>query len=240
VRSTVRSCLSCVGIMILLVSVSGYQDLAWAERGEEATQLKLVEFGITMSLTGNFVRAESAFVSVLSLVTMDPRALTNLGNLHLIRGEPETALVFYDQAHLSDSTDAGILLNRSIAHMLMGDEVRARRDAASALRLSGGLANANALLGLRNLAPQEKPAKGAESPYLSPDEVQALLMAAASSVPGDSTIPGDSDSLGVPPGSTAGGAGGPSTSVKRPSTWRPAGLRAADQQNIATILYWKR
>ncbi len=237
---TVRRCLYRAGALILLVSLPGHPNEPRAEIRNPENQIRLVEFGITMSLTGDFVRAESVFVSLLSLVTMDPRALTNLGNIHLIRGEPEAALVFYDQALRADSTDPGILLNRSIARMLIGDEIQARRDAALALRLSGGLANANALLGLRNLAPQTKPVKGAERPYLSPNEVQALLTDAASSVPVDSTSPGDSGSAGVLPDSTAGRSGEPSASTRKLTTWRPAGLRAADQQNIATILYWKR
>lgn len=238
--SKVRQRSLCVTFVVLFLSVPNSRHGFRAEVVDPKNQARVVEFGITMALTGGLVRAESAFVSVLSNATLDPRALTGLGNLCLLRGEPETAVVFYEQAFHADTIDAGILLNRSIAWMVLGDEVKARRDAARALRLTGGLAGANSLLGLQNLTPQSKPVKGADRPYLSPEEVETLLTAASNAIPADTVLSADSTGKGELPDSSSGSAEDSLMLSVRPRTWRPAGLRAADQQSIATILYWKR
>src|SRR6266481_7519779 len=54
------------------------------------------EYGIALALAGADARAESAFVSLLSHVPGDARALNNLGNTHLLRGDLDVALAFYE------------------------------------------------------------------------------------------------------------------------------------------------
>ena len=65
------------------------------------------EYGVTLAIGGEEARAESVFVTMLSHTRGDARALNNLGNLRLLRGETGVALAFYDRALRGDSLDAG-------------------------------------------------------------------------------------------------------------------------------------
>src|SRR6266850_1677647 len=71
------------------------------------------EYGVTLAVSGEEARAESIFVTMLSHTRGDARALNNLGNLRLLRGETGVALAFYERALRGDSLDAGIHLNRA-------------------------------------------------------------------------------------------------------------------------------
>ena len=73
------------------------------------------DYGVTLAITGEAARAESVFVTMLSHTRGDSRALNNLGNLRLLRGETGVALAFYERALRGDSLDAGIQLNRAAA-----------------------------------------------------------------------------------------------------------------------------
>src|SRR5437867_5274750 len=103
------------------------------------------EYGVSLAISGEQARAESIFVSMLSHTRGDSRALNNLGNLRLLRGETGVALAFYDRALRGDSLDAGIHLNRATALMMIGDEVRASEAFAIGVRLAGGVERAPAL-----------------------------------------------------------------------------------------------
>src|SRR5512142_133840 len=85
---------------------------------------------------------------MLSHTRGDARALNNLGNLRLLRGETGVALAFYERALRGDSLDAGIHLNRATALMLIGDHDRAARAFTLGVRLAGGLDQAQSLMGL--------------------------------------------------------------------------------------------
>jgi tetratricopeptide (TPR) repeat protein len=185
------------------------------------------EYGITLAMMGHGARAESVFVSLLSHAPGDPRA--NLGNVHVMRGELEVALGFYDWALRRDSTDAGIRLNRATALLLMGEEERAREEATIGVRQAGGARAAATLLGLRPEGPAAATVgKAAEKAFVSKEEIRALLNAAAAGVPADS--------------SRGAGRGGGSTGGerKKPPTWRSGGARAGAESEVAAILYWKR
>src|SRR5947207_3786352 len=82
------------------------------------------EYGVTLAISGEEARAESIFVTMLSHTRGDARALNNLGNLRLLRGETGVALAFYERALRGDSLDPGIHLNRATALMLIGDKDR--------------------------------------------------------------------------------------------------------------------
>lgn len=190
-----------------------------------ATGEAQAEYGVTLALSGEGARAESVFVSLLSNSRGAARALNNLGNLRLVRGEFGVALAFYDRALRGDSLDAGILMNRATALLLMGDEPRANAAAAEAVRLAGGVDAAGALVGLkREGAPA---AKAAQSAYVNKDEIRSLLQSAAAGVPTDTTR-----AKGAPPGDAG--------KKKTTPTWRSAGARASDASDAATVLYWKR
>jgi predicted Zn-dependent protease len=179
--------------------------------------------GVTLAMSGEVTRAESVFVSMLSNTRGDTRALNNLGNLRLLRGELGVALAFYDRALRGDSLDAGIQLNRAIALMLMGDEARAQQAAGTGVRLAGGVDQAQALLGLRA---EDAQGRASRQAYVNRAEVRALLRKAAASVPSDTTH------IGAPDSAVSG--------TRKAPTWRSAGPRAADQSDAAVVLYWKR
>ena len=187
-----------------------------------------MDYGITLAMTGNLARAESVFVSLLAPGHGDSRAFNNLGNLELLRGEVEVALAFYERALRSDSADAGIRLNRSVALMLLGREEDSRDEAALGVKMAGGLQPASALLGLHAPDSTGTETRGAERAFVSPDEVRAMLSAAAHGVPRDSTA--------------RAGGGAPRTRPDRRQTptWRSGGPRAAQDSDAHAILYWKR
>src|SRR5690349_23088275 len=106
------------------------------------------EYGVTLAVSGEEARAESIFVTMLSHTKGDARALNNLGNLRLLRGEAGVALAFYERALRGDSMDAGIHLNRATALMLIGDKDRSAASFARGVNLAGGVDQAEALLGL--------------------------------------------------------------------------------------------
>lgn len=184
------------------------------------------QMGVTLAMSGQTARAESVFVSLLSDVRGDARALNNLGNLRLLRGDLGVALAFYDRALRGDTTDAGIHLNRATALMLMGDDARAQEAAACGVKLAGGLEKAETLLGLRSESSRGELRKAAEKKYVSKDEVRAMLLQASKGVPSESEKPGSKD--GVAPGTK-----------KKAPTWRSAGPRATDASDAAVVLYWK-
>src|SRR5262245_61618575 len=83
------------------------------------------EYGGTLAVSGEEARAESLFITMLSHTRGDARALNNLGNIRLLRGETGVALAFYERALRGDSLDAGIHLNRATGLLLIGDKERA-------------------------------------------------------------------------------------------------------------------
>lgn len=182
------------------------------------------EYGVTLAISGEQARAESIFVSMLSHTRGDSRALNNLGNLRLLRGETGVALAFYERALRGDSLDAGIHLNRATALMLLGDQQRSERAFATGVKLAGGVDRAQALLGL---TPEKQPTeKAARKTVIDPEQLRAMLKHAATAVPRDSLKLLDSNV-----------ASGP---AKRNSAWRSAGARASDGEDTPMILYWKR
>jgi tetratricopeptide (TPR) repeat protein len=182
------------------------------------------DYGVNLAITGEATRAESVFVSMLSHTRGDARALNNLGNIRLLRGEAGVALAFYDRALRADSIDAGIYLNRATAFMVIGDDARAHQSFQTGVKLAGSLEHAQALLGL----PPEKVAtdKAASKTAIDPEQLRAMLQKAATSVPKDSVH-------------TTGKSSSANAASKQPSAWRSAGARGSDGSGAPQILYWK-
>lgn len=200
---------------------------ALATREDAATQSRRAEYGVTLAMTGQYREAELAFASLLSASPGDARALANLGNLRVVRGELGVALAFYDRALLSGENEAGIILNRATTLMLMGDRERAETEAARGIALAGGEGAAEQLLGLPSVLP-DTTARASGKPFMSRQQIRDLLQAASRRVPGRTMK-----------------ASTPADSIRsdrtRPATrWRNAGARAADGGEIASLLYWKR
>ena len=183
------------------------------------------EYGVTLAVSGEEARAESIFVTMLSHTRGDARALNNLGNLRLLRGETGVALAFYERALRGDSLDAGIHLNRATALMMIGDERRSEQAFAIGVKLAGGVERAQALLGL---PPEKQPTeRAARKTAIDSEQLRAMLRRAATAVPKDSVRLLDS-------------AVGSGSAGKRPSAWRSAGARASDGSDTPQLLYWKR
>ena len=172
------------------------------------------------------------FISVLSEDPENAGTLNNLGNLHLARGDVDVALAFYHTAALADSTDAGIVLNRSIALMLLGNEAGAEAEAARGLEMAGGAEAARIILGLPGCEQQDETTKAADRAFLTQEEIAALLDAAASSVPSDTTASASVDSVSAISETTT-------ETAKQAKTWRSAGPRASEGSELSTMLYWK-
>jgi Tfp pilus assembly protein PilF len=187
------------------------------------------ELGITLAFSGDNAKAESVFISLLSKSPRDPRALANLGNVYLIRGEPDVALAFYSRAAAMDTSDAGIVLNQAVALMLLNNQEAADARARLGVDKAGGTREAASLLGLR-AAEQEAESRGAdkgtEKPHVAKSEIAALLGAAKLSVPVDSA------------GASA-GAQAPPAAKQSAHSFRSAGTRAAGESVVAEMIYWK-
>jgi tetratricopeptide (TPR) repeat protein len=182
----------------------------------------LCRLGILRANEGRLASAESLFVEVLSRSRHDARVLNNLGNLELLRGEPETALVWYARAQEFDSLDAGICLNRAIAFSALGRDDESRDEAFAGIRLAGSDDSAAALLGLRRDAPMQTESRGVASNRYNAEQVRAILRVGIGHLPADSTAR--------------------VTSV-RPRTAndrRSAGPRASNSAETDSRLYWKR
>jgi tetratricopeptide (TPR) repeat protein len=217
----------------LLVAITGFANAASlppAPKGSPADSIRLreeCEYGIALALAGAEARAESAFVSLLSHAPGDARALNNLGNVQLLRGDFDVALAYYQQASEADSADPGIVLNGATALLLRGDEGEAQILAAEGVRRAGGLRQAALLLGLKAPEASSDTPKAGDRAYVRKDEVLALLRAAAANVPRDSS-------------KTRPAPGAPSRARKRSPTWRSAGARGAEGTDASVVVYWKQ
>ena len=186
---------------------------------------RLCEYGITLAFQGRLDAADSAFVSLLSRSPGDARALNNLGNLRLWRGQPQEALSFYRAAGVADTADAGILLNAAAAFAMLGDDESSRAVAAEGVARAGGVAPAAELLGIGSDVASSDSGLGADRTRMSREQALQMLRSAARAVP--------SDSLGRAAGDTA------RAGTARAPTWRSAGARGSDESGPAAIVYWK-
>ena len=216
VASRMKSSAVLMAIVFLLVAVPASAE---ESKGDQCA------LGVTLALSGDTAKAESVFVSLLSNDPVGARALNNLGNIYVIRGELDVALAFYDMAFRGDPSDPGILLNRSIALMLMGEEDLAQAQAKEGIDMAGGLKGASSMLGLRWMEGGQDASKGSEKVYVSKEEVGALLRGALQSVPADSA---KADSVSA------------ASTEKKKVSWRSAGARAAEGTQVGQVLYWKR
>lgn len=188
-----------------------------------------MEYGVTLALTGDLEQAEAVFSSLLAPGAEEAAAWCNLGNIHLVRDEPDVARDMYDRSLELAPEAWGVVLNRALAKMLLGDAQGAREDAARAAQGSGGSDKALALLGIEANSAPAPAADGERATLLTEEDVRALLVSALSTVPADST--GESASLEAAP--SGGGQQAPATA------WRPAGTRSAGDEDLARMLHWQ-
>ncbi len=185
------------------------------------------DYGVSLAMTGEEARAESLFITMLSHTRGDSRALNNLGNIRLLRGETGVALAFYERALRGDSLDPGIHLNRATAFMVIGDKERSAESFARGVKLAGGVDQAEALLGIppeRTASDRTSGDRGAKKTMLDPDQMRTMLRTAAKSVPSDPAV----------------AVNRTARTAKTASVWRSAGPRGADGSETSHLLYWKR
>lgn len=204
-----------LALLVMLVPVTLWATDATDARGD---------YGVALAISGEEARAESLFITMLSHTRGDARALNNLGNIRLLKGETGVALAFYERALRGDSLDAGIHLNRATALMVIGDKERSAESFARGVKLAGGYGPAQALLGL--LPTKQPNERAASKQMIDPEQVRAMLKRAATTVPSDSV--------------KAVGRDGKSGTGAQPSVWRSAGPRGSDGDETPHLLYWKR
>lgn len=226
---TARACATARAFALAATGVVALSAAPTAQAAEPAGDglSRLCDYGITLALQGQSAAAESAFVTLLSRSPGDARALNNLGNLHLWRGEWATAYSFYRSAGMADTADAGILLNAATALTLAGETEAANQMAAEGVRRAGGFEPATELLGLPAEAPAPDVARGADRTRMSREQALQMLRSAASAVPADSAR------RATAADSAHAGAG------KHAPTWRSAGARGSDESGPPAIVYWK-
>ena len=184
------------------------------------------EYGVTLAISGKEARAESLFITMLSHTKGDARALNNIGNIRLLRGETSVALAFYERALRGDSLDAGIHLNHATALMLLGNQKRSEVAFARGVMLAGGPEQAQALMGIPP-EPKEPAERASKKTAIDPEQIRAMLKQAASTVPTGKV-------------ESAGSGDARASTGKSPSAWRSAGPRASDGSETSQLLYWKR
>lgn len=220
-------------IAAVLLFCSPSLSPANASSGKGDPSREECEYGITMALCGRSAAAESAFVSLLSHNPGDARALNNLGNVHLYRGEADVALVFYGFAMARDSADAGIVLNRSVALLALGRDAEAESLAARGVQASGGAGSAEDLLGMSDAGGTS--ARGSEMsarvPLLRPGDGKSARVAVT-----------QADVRRLLGARAATSATTSRTDAARPAESRSAttGTRAASAADALPSVYWKR
>lgn len=217
-----------VGVLVAFVALAaGFTAAADPAPGSEKC-----EFGITLALEGQLAASESVFVSLLSDLPADARALNNLGNISCLRGDLDVALVFYERSLEADSTDPGVQLNRATTLMLNGEEERAKREAGRAIRMAGGVKQLAALTGIGGGEDQgDQPAKASDKVFVDKQEVRDLLRGAMVPLKPQPAAADSAASRTTPP---------PEASKKRARLWKSAAPRASDASQAALVLYWKR
>jgi tetratricopeptide (TPR) repeat protein len=195
----------------------------------------LLDRGLVHVHAGELRQAESLFVAQLSRSPRDARALTNLGNLALLRGDRDRALAFYDLAVGADSLDAELRVNRAIVLGLLGAEDESRQEGAEAHRLAANRSREALRQALpqpvaprdtgRVLAPPGArfwPTRTAGAlAERTPDEIRTLIEEAVG---------------GLGSAGSAARAVGP----RRPDRPRSPGAKADELLDPRVFLFWKR
>ncbi|MGH7681544.1 MAG: tetratricopeptide repeat protein, partial [Candidatus Eiseniibacteriota bacterium] len=154
------------------------------------------------------------------------RTRNNLGAVYAAQGNMEKAEESLRAAAGAESGDPGIWLNLGLARYAAGDSAGADELLSRGLELSGGYAQACALLGL---APDEEATREG-SKRMTAEEARELLRSALRRVPRPAPRAPDAPSTDAAKGKTL------------PKRWtgRTAGGRSADRAELADLFYWKQ
>ena len=192
-----------------------------SERGDMQTSaLALNELAHVYYSANRLDQAKSTLERALAMEPQSAMTLNNLGNVDAAQGDVEGAVERFRAATTTAGNEAGYWLNLGLSLYTAGDSSAAQTPLARGIELSGGYAQACALLGL----PPDADATRGGGTRMTAEEARALLQAALRRVP-RATAAGT-----LPPN--------PPPATK---TWssRVAGGRSEDVTHLATVLYWK-
>jgi tetratricopeptide (TPR) repeat protein len=164
-----------------------------AQGDDTAAQLRFR--GTLMALDGRLSEAESLFTRVLTLKPGDALTLNNLGNLALLAGDPARAEGYYSQAVQTDSTSAGIRLNRALALDQIGRQAESREQALTGVELAGGIDEAEQIMRLtpiretRDVRRMASAPMSAQQPSLASADVRRILRDSLRLLPASTLVP---------------------------------------------------
>jgi tetratricopeptide (TPR) repeat protein len=208
------------GRQAFLTSRYGDAKDAVAETPEAMNEIAYVYY-----TAGRFEEAETALRRMLGQQSGTARTWNNLGTVYAARGDLGKATEAFQAAVGAESVDPGIWLNLGLTRYASGDSAGADESLGRGIGLSGGYAEACALLGL---AAEEGAAREGTA-RMSAEEARELLKAALRRVPQASANPGAREATPSKPDVT-----------KKRWSGRTAGGRSADRTEMADLLYWKR
>jgi len=178
------------------------------------------ELALVHAHDGRFAEARAGWARVLAADPANVAALVNTGNVDLLEGRADSALLRYDAA-LALERDPGVLLDQGLARWSRGDEKGADESFARALALLPDPADAEKLLGLPPVA------AGQGAPRrMTAEEVRQRLREVAARVPKQ-----DADS--------ASGATSPDGARPVRVVSKVSGSRAEGGRDLARVVYWK-
>jgi tetratricopeptide (TPR) repeat protein len=169
---------------------------------------------------GRLREAGDALARALALDPQSARTRNNLGVIAVALGDLAGARADFQTVTSLDTKDPGPWLNLGLASYATGDSTGAESAAAQGMSLSGGYAQACALLGM---APEENHATLEGPAQMTAAEARLLLLRAMSRVPAAPSTP-------VPT---------PIAPAARPWKSRIAGGRGAESPELSDLLYWK-
>ena len=198
-----------------------------SQRGIEITPDALNELAHVYLLAGRTVECREKLSQALQADSASARLHNNLAVTDADEGHYADALAELRRATSSERSDPGIWLNIGVVRYASGDTAGAESFLARGLELSGGYAQACALLGLAADADTGRLGSG----RLTAEEARQLLKAALRRIPLQAR-PRTAPAQGAAPA-------GPRAPAKAPAGTRTGAPRAEEIPPLREHLYWK-
>jgi tetratricopeptide (TPR) repeat protein len=147
----------------------------------------------TYAMLNRYGEAEATVNSILQRDPRNAPALNTLGNIQMMRGNPDAAKDAYRRAREADADDPGIQLNEGFSYKISGDDTQGDALLTAAIQQAGSSAAALDLLGI-----PPTPEPGRETAQLVESQIRLLITKLAGE--GGETVP-------LPRASEAGAAG---------------------------------
>jgi tetratricopeptide (TPR) repeat protein len=121
-----------------------------------------------------YQKAEEQFQQIITIAPDNAAAFNNLGNLYVIEGRTDDAILSYEKARNLIPDDPGIYLNLGMGYLMTDNPTESQKMLEQAFQKLEDYKDACKLVGVPS---QESKAKGAE-PLLA-DEIRSLFISAA-------------------------------------------------------------